>query len=243
MSNDWFQFKQFRVEQSHCAMKVSTDACVQGAWAASQLLLKYAGNDNLKMLDIGCGSGLLSLLLAQNFSDCLIDAIDIDLNSYEQASQNFIKSGWSNRLQAHHSELQAYNSVCLYDVIICNPPFFHKSLKNNAPEKTIARHDDLLTKEDLANNVLRLLQADGLFCVMYPVDEWEHWNRTAIQKGMYAVSILNLYAHADRSAKRKIGIYTKKMHEIVEKNLIVYDEQNQYTTAFQQLLQPYYLNL
>lgn len=243
MSNNWFQFKEFKIEQSLCAMKVSTDACVQGAWAVKKLLEYYPNDANIKILDIGCGTGLLSLMIIQTFFNARIDAIDMDENAYLQASHNFINSKWSDGLIVQHTSLQTFDADCLYDFIICNPPFFHNSLKNTFPPRTIARHDDTLSKEVLATNTIRLLDERGLFCVMYPTDEWKHWNTVAVQNRLYASNILDLHAKEHKPVKRKLGFFAKKIVETKREKLIVYDEQNQYTPLFKQLLASYYLDL
>ncbi len=252
MPNDWFQFKEFTVQQDRCAMKVSTDACIQGAWAAAQLkaLLNTADKAPLPILDIGTGTGLLSLMLAQTAPNALIDAIELNPEACIQASENFSASAWENRLTAmpfalnNFEEHHASSGKEKYSFIICNPPFFHNQLQAQQKERNDARHSISMSKEELASAVGKLLGEEGTFCVMYPQREWDHWLQEAAQHGLFASRILEVRPNANTEINRVIGLFGKrKMEPAITDNLIIYDQDKHYTTAFRELLQSYYLAL
>src|SRR5688500_11779251 len=121
MANQYFQFKQFSIQQDRCAMKVSTDACIQGAWTPIA--------DNVKdVLDIGAGTGLLSLMLAQRNYDIRIDAVELDVEAAQQAKENVASSPWKDRVEVIQADVTQHSFTKLYDMVICNPPFFNNSL-------------------------------------------------------------------------------------------------------------------
>lgn len=245
MANDWFQFKQFRITQDKCAMKVSTDACIQGAWAAAI----FSGRRIQNILDIGTGTGLLSLMLAQQIENAAIDAIEINEPAFRQAQENFAASVWEQRLEAHHSSLHDYvtrneEDNKQYDLIICNPPFFHNHLQAQTKARNDARHSISLNKEELAGTVTTLLKPDGCFCVLYPESEWQSWQQTAVQAGLFLLETIFVKPYAVSAPNRVIGLFTTEpVDNSKESTLVIYNTSKQYTPEFITLLQPYYLAL
>src|SRR6218665_3507359 len=151
-------------------MKVSTDACIQGARAAAWPLPEPA-----RILDIGTGTGLLSLMLVQRYPGSHIDAVELNPDAFMQAERNFRISPWHTNLHANQGSLQDYarrDSPDRYGFIICNPPFFHNHLQAQQQARNDARHSIALSKEELAETVSFLLREQGVFCVMYPQTEW-----------------------------------------------------------------------
>jgi tRNA1Val (adenine37-N6)-methyltransferase len=138
LGNSYFQFKQFTVHQGDCAMKVTTDACIQGAWTPVQ-------KDEVRILDIGAGTGLLSLMLAQKAPNAIVDAVELNEQAATQAGQNFAGSPWADRLNVICSDIQGYRATHKYDLIISNPPFFNNSLKGPEASRNNARHTTALT--------------------------------------------------------------------------------------------------
>lgn len=250
MPNDWFQFKQFRIEQDLCAMKVSTDACIQGAWASKWLQLNRPAAGS-KILDIGTGTGLLSLMLAQLNPENSIDAIELNRDAFLQAKQNFSSSSWANKLMAHHCSLNDYlvesehdqeNKLC--DFIICNPPFFHNHLQAQQKARNDARHSISLSKEELAHAVSVLLYEHGFFCVMYPQTEWGDWLKTSQDHNLYPLFTIEVKPKASMIPNRIIGLFSKKDNQLSKtETLVIYEEDKSYTGQFKALLQPYYLAL
>jgi tRNA1Val (adenine37-N6)-methyltransferase len=250
MPNDWFQFKQFKIEQNLCAMKVSTDACIQGAWAAKWLQLNHQ-EVGPKILDIGTGTGLLSLMLAQLNPESSIDAIELNRDAFWQAKKNFSFSPWANKLTAYHFSLSDYlvelehdGENKLYDFIICNPPFFHNHLQAQQKARNDARHSISLSKEELAHAVSLLLHEQGFFCVMYPQTEWNDWLQVSNNHSLYPLLTIEVKPKASMAPNRIIGLFSKKDNQPSEtETLVIYEEDKNYTEQFKALLQPYYLAL
>lgn len=166
MSNPFFQFKQFTIRHDKCAMKVGTDGVLLGAWA---------GTDSCnRILDIGTGTGLIALMLAQR-SPAIIDAIDIDADACLQAQENVVSSPFAERIQVRHSALADFAQAATdrYDLIVSNPPYFVDSLKCPDRQRNTARHTDTLTLEDLLQDSRKLLAPQGRIALILPYDQKE----------------------------------------------------------------------
>jgi tRNA1Val (adenine37-N6)-methyltransferase len=161
MSNSFFKFKQFTIHQDKCAMKVSTDACIFGA----EILLN---NNAQNILDIGAGTGLLSLMQAQKKEQLKITAIEINEDAYLQAKQNFEDSKFANQIQIVKADIIKYESAQKFDVIICNPPFFENDLKTVNKALNDAKHSDALSLSQLINCIKNLLNNDGEAFLILP---------------------------------------------------------------------------
>jgi tRNA1Val (adenine37-N6)-methyltransferase len=244
MPNDWFQFKQFRIWQDQCAMKVSTDACIQGAWAAAQW--SHTHMLQPRILDIGTGTGLLSLMLAQALSGALFDAVEINEGAYLQAVSNFKASIWKQQLHTFHASLAAFRQtvslLAKYDCIVCNPPFFNNHLESQDKARNDARHGQSLSKQELAEAVIQLLAIEGQFCIMFPASEWDAWLKTSAQAGLFLVRYLTVQPKPASSPNRIIGIFSKqKPKEILSESLTIYIAEKQYSPEMMALLKDYYL--
>lgn len=243
MANSYFQFKQFRIEQGHCAMKVSTDACVFGAYIPI--------HDAQTILDIGTGTGLLALMLAQkvanytqNFS---ITAIEIDEIAAQQAKENIENSKWKNQIRVIQQSIQDYTkfgTAIGYDWIVCNPPFFVNSTLPPNTKQALAHHHTALSFEELWQVVEKLLAETGKFAVILPISESKIFTELGTQYGFSVSRQLFLQDSAKHKPHRIISIYNKNSKEqYIEEKLICKDENGQYTTEFVKLLQGYYLHL
>ena len=157
MSNSNFCFKQFTINQESCAMKVGTDSVMLGAWAN----VPDVDGDKINILDIGTGTGILSLMMAQRYENANIVAIDCDKDAIKQAKENFDNSQFADRITTSHCQIQDFQSLHLYDAIICNPPYFVNSLKCKDSSRTVARHTSTLTFAELMSNANRLLNTGG----------------------------------------------------------------------------------
>lgn len=168
MPNTWFRFKQFTVEQEHAAMKVGTDGVLLGAWASLPA-------PQSRILDVGTGTGLIALMLAQRSPDVRVDALEIDPASARQAGINFLNSPWKERLNCIQISFQEYakRTQTSYDQILCNPPFFTASKKTLSKEKNLARHDDSLGLSDFFTGCMALGKDSTLVSLILPAHKEE----------------------------------------------------------------------
>jgi tRNA1Val (adenine37-N6)-methyltransferase len=242
MSNTYFQFKEFTVHQDQTAMKVCTDACLFGGWVAEQI--QHSSSNVQHILDIGTGTGLLSLMLGQKTS-AHIDAVEIDEAAAQQAGENFRTSPWNNRLRLHHSSIQQFNQPNheLYDAILSNPPFFNKSLKSSDDKKNIAKHTDELSYDVLSSTVYSLLNDDGKFYILLPYALLDSFNVIAEKQHLYLQAKINIRQTEKHSYFRTIGVYTKHVSIHVEESEITIKINNEYSPEFTNLLKDYYLHL
>jgi len=166
MPNTWFHFKQFTIQQEHAAMKVGTDGVLLGAWAS-------VPGPQSRVLDVGCGTGLIALMLAQRTEYVAVDALEIDPSSARQALDNFQNSPWKERVQCIQSSFQDYSSQCKsrYDLIICNPPFFSGSSKTPSKELNLARHDDSLSLADIFRGSVSLMKKTCIISLILPIEK------------------------------------------------------------------------
>lgn len=232
-----FRFRQFSVSDEKCAMKVNTDAVLLGAW------VDIAGAESI--LDIGTGSGIIALMLAQR-SDATINAIDIDKNSYEQAKDNFQNSAWSNRLNAIHKSLQEYveNSFEKYDLIVSNPPFFSNSLKSPSHSKTFSKHDDKLMHKELLAGVQKLLNSGGRFCVILPYSEISRFKEQALVENLYCLKQINIITKRGKKIHRTIlELIQIRTGDFAESILTIRNTDNSFTKAYIDMTKDFYLNI
>lgn len=237
MSNNYFRFKQFSVEQDQCAMKVSTDACILGAAAS---VPEHAS----KALDLGTGTGLLSLMLAQRYPGVRIDAIEVDAAACEQARKNIEASTFKDRVRVICYDARNYYPGERYDFVICNPPFFSGSLKGPVEARNRARHDDSLSQTDLAVLLRRMLTEHGTACFLWPATEHEVWEQTLADHALHLHSRLLVKDQSDKKIVRVIstaGITPNTGVE--ERTLVIKNADRSYTAAFSELLHPFYLYL
>jgi tRNA1Val (adenine37-N6)-methyltransferase len=244
MANSWFQFKQFIIHQEKCAMKVTTDACLFGAFVSQQV--RGLKPEVKKILDIGCGTGLLSLMVTQKNPGSLIDTIEIDKEAFEQASANVTISPWADRINMIHADAKTYNFPKKYDVIISNPPFYEKELKGNNTTKNIALHNEGLLIADLLKILKNNLISTGKFYLLLPFKRCEEIkklvteNELAIQKLVFVRQSVNHdYFRVILEGNMSTDVISKiKIEEIPIKN-----EKNNYTGTFSSMLKEYYLHL
>ena len=238
MPNDYFQFKQFRIRQDQCAMKVCTDSCVLGAYAD----VRHA----TRILDIGTGTGLLALMLAQR-TDAHIDAVEIDKAAARQAAENAAQSPWASRIRVVENSILdfAQTHPAPYDCIVSNPPFFSNHLKRRDARQNAALHDDTLQLPDLVRVVQQLLTPQGRFIVMLPPHESTLLAGLCAETGLHKTEQLRLHDCVGGKLIRMIGGFGFSGDTILQaSDLCIKDAGNQhYTDEFVRLLQPYYLHL
>ena len=233
-----FTFKQFKVEHELSAQKVGTDGVLLGAWTP------IAANSK-NILDIGTGSGLIALMLAQrSSSESFIDAIDIDELACQQAIKNFDNSNWREKLKVYHTSLQYFQPEKRYDLIVCNPPFFSNSLQPENISRTQARHDDSLTLNDLFFHVKRILKMEGKFSIIFPFERKTELIKIAANNQFFPSSICNVKGNENTTPKRVIILFqhTKNIIDCKEEELIIEVSRNNYTEAYKNLTKDFYLN-
>ncbi len=219
-------------------MKVCTDSCLFGAWVAGKIESKIFQPKTI--LDIGSGTGLLSLMLSQK-SDEQIDAVEIDENSYLQTKENFLASKWSNRLQAFNEDIKNWNSHSKYDFIISNPPFFENNVKSGNKNKDVAKHDDGLTFQELLQSIKKNLAKDGNFSVLIPFYRSAWFRTLASEYDFYLKEELLVKQTPKHTYFRSILIFDTNPNAFISNELIIKDESGNYTEPFTYLLKDYYL--
>ncbi len=238
MRNHYFEFKEFRVEQDQCAMKVCTDACLFGAWAASYIN-EFETNPT-SILDIGAGTGLLSLILAQACS-AKIDAIEIETGAATQAAVNVKASPWKDRINMIQLDLQSFKkNEPLYDFIISNPPFYEQDLKSPNANKNIAHHSEGLTYNELIASVKQILSPKGNFAVLLPFERKATFLAMAEKEGFYVKESTDVHQTEKHPPFRTMLLLSSSPTEI-KTNSIVIKINNEYSSEFRALLTPYYL--
>jgi tRNA1Val (adenine37-N6)-methyltransferase len=236
MPNDSFEFKKFKIRQDRCAMKVGTDAVLLGAWVIP--------NGSANILDIGTGTGIIALMLAQK-SNAPIVAIDIDKDSTEQARLNVAESTYASQIKVEHISFQdlALSSTQKFDLIVSNPPFFVDSLKSTNDGRTMARHNDLLSFEDLLKGVKKLLNEKGKFCLILPKNEALLFRDLATSKGLYLSKLMRIRTRPEKdSEKRHLMQFEFKETEFSESTLVIEaDSHRNYTEEYKKFTQDYYM--
>ena len=238
MPNDFFEFKKFRIQQDKCAMRVSTDAVLLGAWVAP-------GNSK-SILDIGTGSGVIALMMAQKSSAAEITAIDIDEASTEQARSNVDGSPYAGRVKVEHCAFQDFvqRHKEQFNLIVTNPPFFIDSLKNSTGSRTIARHTDRLSFDDLILGVKKLLHEKGKFCLILPKNEAVTFRSKAEAAGLYLSKLLRVRTTSEKSSeKRHLMQFEFKESEFSESTLVIEaDSHRNYTQEYKDLTRDFYVH-
>lgn len=226
------------IRQDRCAMKVSTDACLLGAWAPFE-------NISGKLLDIGAGTGLLSLMLAQRFPEMTIISLEIDSQAAAQASENVAESPFAGRIEVVCEDARAYNPAALYGAIISNPPFFQNSLKGLDAARNAARHSDALSLEDLHQSVARLLKSEGFFALLLPVEAQQAWEKVCISGKLSLRNQVFIKSLPGKRPNRVLSFYQKSgiSAEVALSELVIYEKYGVYTAQFRELLHPFYLQL
>jgi tRNA1Val (adenine37-N6)-methyltransferase len=237
MGNTYFQFKQFKIEQDKCAMKVTTDACIQGAWTPIRSHVK-------RVLDIGAGTGLLSLMFAQRNPHICIDAIEFDADAAQQAAENVAMSPWRDRIHIIETDARNFDTTHKYSLIITNPPFFHNSLLGDNEAKNKARHTLSLSFEELVQIITANLADDGYVSILLPYEQYLTWLPIAAAGALYEQEKLVVRHRADAALKRVVGIFsTRKAGDVKITELTIQSDSGTYSQAFIKLLSPFYLNL
>lgn len=200
MANDSFSFQQFTVHQDRCAMKVGTDGVLLGAWASG----------GRRMLDIGTGTGLVALMMAQRFSEDRITAVEIDHDACRQAMENVQESPFADRVEVRCTSVQDFHPVEKYDVIVSNPPFYDNSLRCPDGSRSKARHTETLTYRDLFLAVDRLLESDGTFSAVIPTEYLSAFVAEGVLRGFSVVRKTLVKTVPRKSARRALVAFSRR---------------------------------
>lgn len=233
-----FVFKQFQVQQDKCAMKIGTDGVLLGAWAA-------VTHNPFSILDIGAGTGILGLMLAQRSNAELIDAIEIDDDAYEQCVDNFEASPWGDRLFCYHASLEEFVDEIedTYDLIICNPPFYSDDYKSEDSQRDLARFNDAMPFKHLMESVSKLLSEDGIFSIIVPFKEEAEIIKLAQNFNLHPRSILQVKGNPNSEVKRSLLEFTFRESAVKKEHLIIETERHQYTENYINLTKDFYLKM
>lgn len=236
MSNSFFKFKEFTIWHDRCAMKVGTDSTLLGSWVNV--------DGAKKVLDIGTGTGLLALMIAQR-SDAELTAIEIDIDAASQARDNIHRSPWESRILLIHDDFTKWakeaTHASSFDLIVSNPPYYVDSLPNPDSKKKSARHNSDLNYGQLIDGVDYLLNAHGAFYVITPTPEYGILEQLALKKGLCPAEQLWIHTKVGKQPKRVITRFTKDIIAYSEKHLSILNEEGQYSEEYIKLTSPYYI--
>jgi tRNA1Val (adenine37-N6)-methyltransferase len=234
-----FQFKQFAIEQNRTAMKIGTDGVLLGAWTPLE-------NNPFSILDIGTGTGIIALMLAQRSSAEQIDALEIDDEAYEQATDNFENSPWNDRLFCFHAGLDEFveEPEDEYDLIVSNPPFYQEDYKSNNEQRDLARFQDAMPFEDLIAAADLLLSENGVFCAIIPFKEEETFLALAKEYELYPQKITRVKGTPTTEIKRSLLAFSRKENpNFTTDELVIETARHVYTAEYIELTKDFYLKM
>lgn len=234
MANHYFNFKQFSINQEKSAFKVGTDGVILGASASV--------TDVKRILDVGSGTGLIAIMLAQRCNAQIV-AIEPDYESYIQACENVSLCQWKSRINVEHTDIQSYNpGKEKFDLIVSNPPFFSNSLKNPDPRKSYARHNDSLTSENLLNGVSKLLSEEGKFQLILPYIEGNIFIAEAQKYEFYCNSMLKIRPLPNLEVRRLVLSFSRNKSALSERFLTIeHGKRHEFTEEYINLTKDFYL--
>ena len=234
-----FQFKQFNINQERCAMKIGTDAVLLGAWCP-------INNNPFSILDIGAGTGILSLMLAQRSNAQQIDAIEIEENAYEQCVENFEASHWGDRLFCYHASLNDFinEPEDQYDIIISNPPFYSEDYKTDNSQRDLARFQDALPFEELVKATTLLLSENGIFTVIIPFKEENRLLNLCAQAELFPIKMTRVKGTPTGPIIRSLIAFKRYELPVLRANeLVIETSRHVYTEAYTKLTRDFYLKM
>ena len=234
-----FQFKQFSLEQDRTAMKIGTDGVLLGAWTPVE-------KNIFSILDIGTGTGIIALMLAQRSSASQIDALEIDENAFEQATDNFENSPWNDRLFCFHAALDEFveEPEDEYDLIVSNPPFYSEDYKSSNDQRDLARFQDAMPFEDLVEAAALLLSENGIFSVIIPFKEEENFLALAKKYKLFPLKITRVKGTPTTETKRSLLAFSRNENRTLRVDeLIIETARHIYTPEYTALTKDFYLKM
>ena len=236
MGSSTFTFKQFEILQDACAMKVGTDGVLLGAWADI--------NQAQHILDIGTGTGLVALMLAQR-SNATITAIDIDEQACLQASQNVKNSAWHDRVFVQHTSLENFISTTstMYDLIVSNPPYFINSMHAPNAQRTVARHATDEFHQQIIKAASVFLKPNAKLCVVLPFNLVEPFTLAGALYNLFCTHQIDVKTTPTKAPKRALLQFSKSQSAVIASELVIENARHEYSTEFKRLLHDFYLKL
>ena len=232
-SRSTFEFKQFSLNHGNPGLKISTEACLFGAWSS----LKARG----KCLDIGTGCGLLASMITQAQPSSTVIALEIHPEVAKVASENFNRGPFKERLQVILTDVSNYNPEEKFDFICSNPPFFTNHLAASDEAKHMAIHADHLSPGDLADSIDRFLSDEGEFTVLYPADVLAHFEQSLQANGLFIHEKVTIHSNPSSPALRVMACGSREKSPIQHKRINIKTDQGDYSPEFIELLRPYYI--
>lgn len=236
MSNDKFEFKKFTINQSKCAMKVGTDAVLLGSWVEI--------NDASKILDIGTGTGVIAMMMAQK-SQSEIIAVEIDSTACQQSIENVNNSAWHDRIKIYNESLQDFALHCplKFDLIVSNPPYFVDAYKSAEESRNQARHADQLPFIDLIKCAIQLLNPNGRICIILPTKESIKFRELAAANHLFLTKIMHVKTTEYKDEKRQLLQFELVNKKLIEETLVIeQDERHSYSKEYKELTKDFYLS-
>jgi tRNA1Val (adenine37-N6)-methyltransferase len=233
-----FQFKQFTIEQDKSAMKVGTDGVLLGAWVKIE-------PHCFSILDIGAGTGLIALMLAQRSNAELIDAVELNNEAYEQTVENFENSDWADRLFCYHASLQEFTEEIddVYDLVVSNPPFYTSTYKALTKERAMARHTESLPYTELLKGVTKLMAKTGSCAFIIPFTEEQLFIKLAGENNLNLNRLTRVRGSQSTSIKRSLLQFSFLEKEIERTELVIEFERHNYTKEYKELVKDFYIKM
>jgi len=236
-----FKFKEFTIQQDKTAMKVGTDGVLLGAWCS---VADYPDT----ILDIGSGTGVISLMIAQRSDAMTIDAVELDENAYEQSVANFEESDWGDRLYCYNATFQEFSDELeeeeeTYDLIVSSPPFYTDEFESEDASRNKARFTSSLSFEELIVGVSKILSENGIFAVVIPFKEEVFFIALAKENNLFLNRVCRVQGNETSEVKRSLMEFSSNEVELKEERLIIEIERHQYTEAYIDLTRDFYLKM
>jgi len=233
--NKLFHFKQFSVRHDRSGMKVGTDGVLLGAWTRVT---------NAKhILDIGTGTGVIALMLAQRTYDATFDCVEIDKEAYDDATENIASSSWTDRIRVHHNSIQAFNSPTKFDLIVSNPPYFQNSFKPPDAKRGVARHTQQLTFTELLNIAKKFLAPSGKLSLILPYTEGKEFITLASNDSFYCSRKWSFRTRAEKPIERWLLEFSRIKEAQEEGEILLYENGDEWSDGYKSLTRDFYLKL
>ncbi len=233
MANSWFQFQQFKIHQDRCAMKISTDAILLGSMADA--------HNPSRILDIGTGTGVIALMLAQRFADAKITGVELDTDAASQAVENMSQSPFAARLALWHGRIQDFPEEEKFDLIVSNPPYFPDHLKSSDAKRNKALHTDSLSFEELIQKARKLLKDQGKFWIILPPRQLEDWKAQAGDAGFFEDKNIAVYDRDGKPMLRVVASFSLQNLPPSKTEIVLKGAEGAYTESYKKLLSGFLL--